>query len=242
MCTPANPGRGFSEYYFFGAFKMTTLFELSAESRSALGRGASRRLRRENQVPAIIYGGDEPALSISVSHNQLSKALENEAFYSHILTIHLDGKKHQAVLKDLHRHPFKPRILHMDLLRITGKEKITMNVPLHFVGEDKAPGVKIGGGIVSHILTSVEVRCLPSDLPEYIEVDLSNLNIDESIHLSQIKLSQGIELVALLHGDDLSVASIHVPRSASTEDSSSPTASEVPATNVKSDAEKAKNK
>lgn len=219
---------------------MTTLFELTAEPRQALGKGASRRLRREsNQVPAIMYGGDESPLSLSFSHNQLSKALENEAFYSHILTIHLDGKKHQAVLKDLQRHPFKPRILHMDLLRITGKEKITMNVPLHFTGEDKAPGVKLNSGIVSHILTSIEVRCLPADLPEYIEVDLSNLNIDESIHLSQLKLTKGIELVALLHGDDLSVASIHAPRAALTENTNAPVASEVPAANVKSDAEKA---
>lgn len=203
---------------------MSTNFELQGESRNEFGKGASRRLRRTgNKVPAIIYGGGEPAAAVAFDHNQLSKALENEAFYSHILTIQIDGKKQKAVLKDLQRHPYKPRILHMDLLRITGKEKITMQVPLHFVGEQSAPGVK-AGGIISHLLTTVEVRCLPDNLPEYIEVDLSNLALDDAIHLSNMKLPKGVELVALAHHNDQTVASIHIPRAAVEEEAAASTA------------------
>jgi len=214
---------------------MSNQFELHAELRHDQGKGASRRLRRlADKVPGIIYGGGEQPVSLSFEHKQLTKALENEAFYSHILTIQVDGKKQQAVLKALQRHPFKPRILHMDLLRITGKEKIQMQVPLHFTGEDNAPGVKLSNGIVSHIISTVEVRCLPADLPEYIEVDLSKMALDQSLHLSELKLPKGVELVALLHGidaeHDLPVASIHMPRAATEESTAAPVASEVPAT------------
>lgn len=192
---------------------MSNAFELNAETRQEFGRGASRRLRRlEEKVPGIIYGGDEPALPLSFGHKELCKALENEAFYSHILTINVDGKKSQAVLKALHRHPYKARILHLDLLRITGKEKIQMSIPLHFKNEDIAPGVKDGGGVISHVVSSVDVRCLPANLPEFIEVDLGKLELDQAIHLSELKLPKGVELVALAHGNDLSVASIHIPR------------------------------
>lgn len=213
---------------------MAIQFELNAELRLDQGKGASRRLRRNaDRVPGIIYGGGEEPTSLSFEHRQLRKALENEAFSSHILTIHLDGKKHQAVLKALQRHPFKPRILHLDLLRITGKEKINMQIAFHFKGEDIAPGVKLNNGIVSHLLSSVEVRCLPADLPEFIEVDLSNLKLDEAIHLSDLKLPKGVEIVALLQGVDsesnLPVASIHMPRAAVAEETTAPVASEVPA-------------
>lgn len=213
---------------------MSTTFELTAELRQQFGKGASRRLRRlQDRVPAIMYGGGESAIPLSFEHNELGKALKNEAFYSHILTIKLDGKKHQAVLKDLHRHPFKPRIIHMDLLRITGKEKIDMTVSLHFSGEEIAPGVKKDNGVVSHLLTSVEIRCLPADLPEYIAVDLSKLALDQTLHMSELKLPKGVELVALNHGNDLPVASIHIPRVIPVveEETAAPVApSEVPAT------------
>jgi len=216
---------------------MTTQFELNAETRQTLGKGASRRLRRlANKVPGIMYGGGEAPLSLAFEHNQLLKALEHEAFYSHILTINIDGKTHKAVLKDLQRHPYKPRILHLDLLRITGKEKITMTVPLHFKGEDIAPGVKQGKGMVAHLMTSIDIRCLPGNLPEYIEVDLSNLNLDGYVHLSDLKLPQGVEIVALLHQDDQPVASIHLPRESGEETSTAPVAAEVPAINVKAEA------
>lgn len=209
---------------------MTVSFELTAELRADKGKGASRRLRRcENKIPGIIYGGGEDPSTLMFDHNQVIHALQNEAFYSHILTINIAGKKQKAVLKDLQRHPYKPKIIHVDLLRITGKEKITMQVPLHFLNADQAPGVKVDGGIISHLLTSVEIRCLPSDLPEYIEVDLSTLALDQSIHLSDLKVAKGVELVALAHGDDQAVAAVHVPRAAvETEESGAPTAPAAP--------------
>lgn len=213
---------------------MSSSFELTAQTRKAFGTRASRRLRRlENQIPAILYGAGEPPLAITLSHNQVLKALENEAFYSHILTITVDGQAQKAVLKDLQRHAFKPRILHMDLLRVTAKEKITMSVPLHFKGENVAPGVKEAGGVLAHLLNSVEVRCLPDALPEYIEVDVSHLGLDEAIHLSQISLPEGLELLALSHDDDLPVVNIHLPRAAAESETTVPESAEVPAINVK---------
>ena len=212
-------------------------FELSAKTRERFGTGASRRLRRlENRVPGILYGAGEPSQPLSFDHNQLLRALENEAFYSHILTIHLDGKQQKAVLKDLQRHPYKARILHLDLLRITAKEKITLSVPLHFTGEEIAPGVKESGGVLARLLNSVEVRCLPDALPEYIEIDVSRLGLDEAIHLSQVPLPEGVELIALTHEDDRPVVNIHIPRAVEEETSAAPPESaEVPAINVKED-------
>jgi large subunit ribosomal protein L25 len=216
---------------------MSTQFELSAQTREAFGTGASRRLRHlENRVPAILYGAGEPPQPLSFDHNQVLRALENEAFYSHILTIHVDGKPQKAVLKDLQRHAYKPRIIHMDLLRITAKEKITMSVPLHFKGENMAPGVKESGGVLARLLNSVEVRCLPDALPEYIEIDVSHLGLDEALHLSQISLPAGVELIALTHNDDQTVVNIHLPRAAVEEETTAPASAEVPAINVKEDA------
>jgi large subunit ribosomal protein L25 len=208
-------------------------FELSARKRERFGTGASRRLRRlENRVPGILYGAGEPPQPLSFDHNQLLRALEHEAFYSHILTIHLDGQEQKAVLKDLQRHPYKPRIVHLDLLRITAKDKITMSIPLHFKGEDSAPGVKESGGILARLLNSVEIRCLPDVLPEYLEIDVSHLGLDEALHLSQIPLPEGIELIALTHEDDRPVVNIHIPR-AIEETSTAPESAAVPAINVK---------
>lgn len=216
---------------------MSTVFELTAETRESFGTGASRRLRRlENRVPAILYGAGEAPQPLSIDHNQLLRALENEAFYSHILTINLNGEKQKAVLKDLQRHPYKARIVHLDLLRITAKEKITMSVPLHFKGETIAPGVKDDGGVLARLLNSVEVRCLPDALPEYIEIDVSRLGLDESIHLSQIPLPEGVELIALTHEDDRPVVNIHIPRAVAEEETTAaPESAEVPAINVKED-------
>jgi large subunit ribosomal protein L25 len=197
---------------------MTNQFELIAELRKEVGKGASRRLRRlEARVPGILYGGSEKPLPLLVEHRFLTKALENEAFYSHILTIKVDGVQHKAVLRDLQRHPFKPRILHFDLQRVSANEKIHMQVPLHFVGEDVAPGVKVDAGLVSHLMSSIEISCLPGDLPEFIEVDVSNLELDHSIHLSQLLLPRGVEFSTAVQADtdrDLPVVSIHLPRSA----------------------------
>jgi large subunit ribosomal protein L25 len=198
---------------------MAQNFEVHAQIREGLGTSHSRRMRRvDNRIPAVIYGGGLESTPLSIDHNQITKSLENEAFYSHVLTIHTGNKTEKAILRAIHRHPYKPKILHMDFQRISAKEKLTMHVPLHFTGEDVAPGVK-GGGMVSHLQTSVEVSCLPADLPEYIEVDVSGLNIEHSIHLSALKLPKGVEFVALSqgHDNDLAVVSIHLPRAAKEE-------------------------
>jgi large subunit ribosomal protein L25 len=218
------------------------LFELNAEVRQVFGSGASRRLRRlENRLPAILYGASEPPLPVSLEHNQVLRALENEAFYSHILTIKIDGVEQKAVLKDLQRHAYKPRILHLDLMRVSAKEKMTLSVPLHFKGEEIAPGVKEAGGVLNKLLNSVEVRCLPSVLPEYIEIDVSQLGLDESILLSQINLPTGVELTAAIsHEDDRPIANIHIPRAIVEEETTAApeSAAEVPAINVKEDAKR----
>lgn len=206
---------------------MTDIFELNAEKRADIGKGASRRLRRlQDKIPGILYGGEREPIAITLEHKQVLKALENEAFYSHILTIKVDGKAEKAVLKDVQRHAFKPKVTHMDFQRVSAKSKLHMNVPLHFINEDIAPGVKIGGGIVNHLLTDVEVVCLPSDLPEYIEVDLAGLQLNQAVHLSDLKLSKGVELVALNHDHDLSVANIQLPRAAVAEEAAAAEATE----------------
>ncbi len=197
------------------------IFEFTAELRHDQGKGASRRLRRmQDKIPAIIYGGGLPPVAITLDHKKMMHALENQAFYSHILTLDIAGQKQQAVLKDLQRHHFKKAIFHMDFLRVSATDKITMHVPLHFVGEANCPGVK-AGGIVSHRLIDIEIRCLASSLPEFIEVDLSKAALDDSIHLSQLKLPKGVEIVALTHGHeadhDHAVVSIHLPRKGEAE-------------------------
>lgn len=192
-------------------------FELAAARRNDVGKGASRRLRCIDQVPAVLYGAGQDPVSLSFEHNLLLRSLAQEAFYSHILTINYDGVTEKAVLKAVQRHPAKPRILHLDLQRINENEKIKMHVPLHYINADKCVGVK-AGGIVSHHLIDVEILCLPKDLPEYIEVDIAHLNIGQALHLSDLQMPAGVELVALTHGHssehNASVASIHVPRGA----------------------------
>ncbi len=190
---------------------MSISFEINAESRDDTGKGANRRLRRAGRVPGIIYGaGKDPAM-ISVAHNELAQRLENEAFYSHILTVHLAGKQQQVVLKGLQRHPAKPFVTHLDLQRITARSKITMRVPLNFVGEDVAPAVKLGA-FISHHEIDAEITCYPKDLPESIEVDLSAMEMGDSIRLSELKLPKGVEIPALAAGleQDVTVASVQV--------------------------------
>lgn len=206
---------------------MAINFEIEAQVRHDAGKGASRRLRREGKLPAILYGGGKPPQNLVMAHGPVMHSLEHEAFYSHILNVKVDGKVERAVLKDLQRHPIKPIILHMDLQRVSEDEKLRMRVPLHFLGEDKAPGVKQGGGIVSHLVTEAEVSCLPKHLPEYLEVDVSNLHVNETLHLSDIRLPEGVELIELSHGPehDQPVVSIHLPRAA-IEAESGPAAAE----------------
>jgi large subunit ribosomal protein L25 len=192
---------------------MQDAYVVNAELRTDSGKGASRRLRRANLVPGIVYGAGKDPQSISVSANELSQHLGHEAFYSHILDLKLGGKSQQVILKDLQRHPAKSVILHVDFMRVSAKQKLHTYAPLHFLNETTAPAVK-AGGVVGRVLTEVEVSCLPKDLPEYIEVDLAALDLGESIHLSELKLPEGVELVALMQEDapDQTVVTINRPR------------------------------
>ena len=203
---------------------MSASFELNAERREATGKGFSRRLRREEKVPGIVYGGDSEPENITLSHHEMLHNLENEAFYSHILDLKLDGKSQQVILKDLQRHPAKPFITHVDLLRVKKDTEIHVHVPLHFINEEKCEGIKTGGGILNRILTEVEISCLPAKLPEFIEVDVLNLNVGESIHLTELQIPEGVKLLALGHGDeshDTAVVTVQLPRAAAASDDAS---------------------
>ena len=200
---------------------MSQEFLIEAFPRGDQGKGASRRLRREERkIPAIIYGGKKEAVSISIWHNELKKALENEAFFSHILTIELEGKKESVILKDLQRHPYKPLLTHADFLRVDKDHEIHVNVPLHFLNEETAPAIKLQGGVANHQINEVEVICLPQNLPEFLEVDMTAVEMDQVVHLSDLKLPKGVRIAALLQGEDhdLPVVAIHKPRAAKTED------------------------
>lgn len=189
---------------------MKEIFNIEAESRSDVGKGASRRLRHAGRVPAIVYGAHQDPQMVTLSHSEMIQHLEHEAFYSHILNLNIDGKGEQVILKDLQRHPAKPFIMHVDFLRVSAKEKIKTHVPVHFINEAKAPGVK-KGGIASHHLTDLEVSCLPKDLPEFIEVDMVAMELGDIILMSALSLPKGVELPALATGaeHDLPVVSIH---------------------------------
>ena len=178
-------------------------FEINAQARTLQGSGASRRLRRAGKVPAIIYGGEAAPQAIEIDHNELLINLKKEAFHASILNIVLDGKKQQVLLRDTQRHAFKPLILHVDFQRVDATHELHIKVPLHFVNEETAPGVKLSGGLVNHVITELDVHCLPKDLPAFIEVDLATLNVGDTIHLSQIKLPKGVKLVQ--HSADDSV-------------------------------------
>ncbi len=206
---------------------MSESFEVNAVSRSDQGKGASRRLRREGKVPGVIYGAGKDPVAITLEHNELMHQLENEAFYSHILDVKVDGKGEQAILKDMQRHPAKPVVMHVDFLRVDANQKLRVHVPVHFINEDQAPGVK-EGGIVTHSLTEVDVICLPKDLPEFIEADLGSLELDATFHLSDIKMPEGVELVELAHGEghDQTVAAIHMPRGAKEDEAAEAAAEE----------------
>lgn len=186
--------------------------EVNAISRSVQGTGASRRLRRAGKVPAIVYGADQQAQVIEVDHKAIMLQLREEAFHASILEMNVEGKKQSVLLRDVQMHPWKQEVLHIDFQRVDAKQKIHMRVPLHFVNEDVAPGVKLGSGVVNHVMTDVEVSCLPGDLPEYVEVDLSSLELGDAVHLSELKLPGGVESIQLTRGDDAVVVSVQVPR------------------------------
>ena len=183
---------------------MTVEFELNVEPRTDLGKGASRRLRRlGNMVPAVIYGGEQEPIAITISHKDIHHACQNEAFFAHIIKLHMSGGGvENAIIKALQRHPAKDRIMHADFQRVRMDHEITVEVPLHFINEDIAIGVKQDGGMVSHVMSSVEITCLPADLPEYIEIDVQHLALGDSIHMSEIKLPAGVVIPELALGDD----------------------------------------
>jgi large subunit ribosomal protein L25 len=185
--------------------------EVSAATRATQGTGASRRLRRTGRVPGIIYGGDKPAQVVDFHHNTLFHQLKLEAFHASILSLDLDGTKERVLLRDVQMHPWKNEILHLDFQRISANRKIHMKVPLHFANADVSAGVK-GGGIINHVLTELDISCLPDDLPEYIEVDLSHLQLGHSVHLNDVKMPKGVESVQLVRGDNAVVATVQVPR------------------------------
>jgi len=200
---------------------MSDTFEIAAAVRADKGKGASRRLRRlADQIPAVIYGGETEPQSLTLVRKDLEKALENEAFFSHVLAINIDGKSEKAILKDLQRHPAKNLVMHADFMRVSDNVKIKMNVPIHFVNEEACYGVKTEGGMVQHQATEVEVLCLPGDIPEYLEVDMLEVKVGDIIHLSDVKLPEGVESTALSLGEDhdLAIASVLAPKGTSEEE------------------------
>jgi large subunit ribosomal protein L25 len=187
---------------------MSANFEINAQSRSDTGKGASRRLRRSGELPGIVYGAHQDPIMISLKHHELIHALDNEAFYSNLLALKVDGKVETVVLKDLQRHPAKPFILHVDFQRVQADEKIRLHVPIHFINEEACPGIKAGGQ-ASHVMADVEVSCLPKDLPEFIAVDMSKLEMGAILHASELELPEGAELAASDTGEDPIVVTIH---------------------------------
>jgi large subunit ribosomal protein L25 len=197
---------------------MSANFEINAQSRSDAGKGASRRLRRSGQVPGIVYGAHKEPTMISVPHNELVHSLENEGFYANLLNLKLGGKTEQVVLKDLQRHPAKPFILHVDFQRVQADEKIRLHVPIHFINESTCPGIKAGGQ-ASHIMSDMEITCLPKDLPEFIEVDMSDLQMGVTLHASEVKLPEGVDLITHEGNEDPIVLTIHTAHTTEVEPS-----------------------
>ena len=204
-------------------------FKLDASVRTDLGKGASRRLRREDKLPGIIYGGEEAPVSITLDHNKVNNPADFEAFYSHVLEINLDGKVVEVLVKDMQRHPFKPKITHIDFQRVIAGQDVHTNVPLHFVNEEKSAAVK-AGGIAEHHVTEIEVTCLPKNLPEFIEVDMAGVEMGQTLHLSDLTLPAGVSSVELAKNDeahDLAVVTVKpAPKAADAEEDGEEAASE----------------
>ncbi|MHC8597494.1 50S ribosomal protein L25/general stress protein Ctc [Arenicellales bacterium IMCC55707] len=193
---------------------MSSNYELSTQSRDSFGTGASRRQRRENLVPAIVYGAGKDNESVMLDHDQVMHSLEKEAFHSAIIDLKTDKGSQQVILREVQMHPHRQLVMHVDFQRVRASEKLHMKVPLHFEGSDVAPGVKTDGGILSHPITELDITCLPRDLPEFIAVDVSELNLNESLHLSNIKMPEGVELTATAfpEGEDPTIATISPPK------------------------------
>jgi len=217
---------------------------IKAEPRSLQGSGASRRLRRESKVPGVVYGAGKEATAIQLDHKDLWFKLKNEAFHASILDMEVGTEKAQVLLRDYQMHPFRPLILHADFQRVAADKKIHMRVPLHFVNEQNSPGVKVAGGLVQHVISDLEVSCLPKDLPEFIEVDLGELQAGHSLHLSSLKMPAGVEAI-VPKGEDPTVATVVIPRVMTAEEeaaeaaAAAPSAAEVPTTAQKAKEEEA---
>ena len=189
-------------------------YKISAQRRELRGSASCGRMRQQGLLPGVLYGSDKDNVPLSLPDNEISLLLKQEAFYSNILTLEVDGVEEKVVLKALQRHPSRPRLIHIDFMRVDESKPITMNIPLHFINEDKCVGVKSQGGISSHIMNEIEVECLPKDLPEYIEIDMGEMNVGDTIHVGDIKLPQGVEITSLKHGGDAAqpVVSVYVPK------------------------------
>ena len=201
--------------------------EVNAKARELQGKGASRRLRSAGTVPGILYGAGQPALSIELAHQALSQQMKSEVFHASILTMDLDGKKQQVLLRDVQMHPWRQQIVHVDFQRVAEDREVSMRVPLHFVNADQAQVVKFGGAIVSHIMNEIEVACLPKYLPEFIQVDLSQIAVGHSVHMSDLQMPEGVRLPGLIRGDS-AVASASIPRGAAEEEPAAAAAAAAP--------------
>ena len=210
--------------------------EVNAQKRTKQGTGASRRLRREGKTPGIVYGGNKPAVVIELDHNALYHQLRQEAFHASVLTLNLDGAKEQVLLRSVNMHPFRVEVQHIDFQRVLADVHIQMKVPLHFINAEISPGVKLSGGIVSHVMSELQIRCLPADLPGFIEVDLKDIALGNIVHVKDLQLPKGVE--AILHGNENPpVAVVQIPRALvadeaaeAAEGAAPPSASEVPTT------------
>lgn len=193
---------------------MSKQYTLDAEMRDGLGKGASRRLRRENKIPAVLYGAGRPAWSLSLKEFQLVRNLQDEAFYAAIIELTLEGKQQKVFLRDLQRHPAKETVLHVDLQRVRDDVEMTVVLPLHFLNEETSHGVKMEGGQIMHNAMDIEITCLPGVLPQYIEVDMADVKLGESVHLSSVKLPEGVVSTQLSYGEDHDqpIASIITPK------------------------------
>ena len=206
---------------------MSAIYTLDAQVRTDLGKGASRRLRHAMRVPSIIYGENKDPIAISFEHKHVMKAQENEGFYSHILTINVDGEAVECIIKDMQRHPFKPTVMHMDFQRIDANHKLNKSVPIHFINEDINAAIK-AGGVFTHLSNEIDITCLPAHLPEFIEVDVANLEVGHSLHISDVVLPEGVSSIELAKGEshDQALVNIHTPRGAAAADEEEEAAAE----------------
>jgi large subunit ribosomal protein L25 len=205
---------------------MRITYQVGADSRHDQGKGASRRLRRAGKVPAVLYGGEGGPRSITLDHQQLLTLIDKEKFYSSIISVNVDSQSQAAIIRDVQMHPARNAVVHVDLQRVVENEKLRIHLPIHFKGEAVAPGVKTQGGVVSHLMQDVEVSCLPADLPEFLELDLSGMNLNESLSLADIKLPPGVTIPELAHRNP-PVVSVHSPRAAEPEPEAVAVATEV---------------